>query len=122
IAFLTVVLLFGSVGEELLFRGYGFQVLVHAVGPFAAILPVSVLFGAAHMTNHNVTPLALFNTALWGALLGYAFIRSGDLWLPIGLHFGWNWTLPLLGSNLSGFTMGVTGIAFQSRGGDLWTG
>jgi hypothetical protein len=54
--------------------------------------------------------------------LGYAFIVSGDLWLPIGLHFGWNWTLPLLGVNLSGFTIGVTGYSLQWKVGDLWSG
>src|SRR6266513_588831 len=96
--------------------------LLRAVGPFATILPVSVLFGLAHSTNQNVSPLAVVNTVLWGVLLGYAFIRSGDLWLPIGLHFGWNWTLPLLGENLSGFTMGVTGYAMHWKAGVLWSG
>jgi membrane protease YdiL (CAAX protease family) len=120
--FVSIVLLFGAVGEELLFRGYAFQVLVRSVGPFATILPVSVLFGLAHSTNQNVSMLALVNTVLWGVLLGYAFIRSGDLWLPIGLHFGWNWTLPLLGENLSGFTMGVTGYAMHWKAGVLWSG
>lgn len=120
--FITIVLLFGAIGEELLFRGYGFQVLVRFLGPFATILPVSVLFGFAHINNQNVTFLAIVNTVAWGILLGYAFLRSGDLWLPLGLHFGWNWTLPLLGVNLSGFTMGVTGFVMHWRAGDLWSG
>ncbi len=120
--FLSVILLFGAVGEEMLFRGYAFQVLANAIGPFAAILPISVLFGVAHMNNRNVTTLGVVNTMLWGVLLGYAFFRSGDLWLPIGLHFGWNWTLPLLGSNLSGFTMGVTGYGLHWKVGELWSG
>jgi membrane protease YdiL (CAAX protease family) len=111
--FVSILLLFGAVGEEMLFRGYGFQVLVKGIGPFATILPVAVLFGLAHSQNLNFGPLALFNTVLWGVVLGYAYLRSGDLWLPIGLHFGWNWTLPLLGANLSGFTMDVTGYAMH---------
>lgn len=125
--FVSVVLLFGAIGEELLFRGYAFQVLLGYLGPFATILPFAVLFAFAHLGNPGqgapvVGFVAPLNTALWGVLLGYGFVRSGDLWLPIGLHFGWNWLLPLLGANLSGFTMGVTGIAFRSRGADLWTG
>ncbi|MBZ5610014.1 MAG: CPBP family intramembrane metalloprotease [Acidobacteriia bacterium] len=120
--FLTLILLFGSVGEEMLFRGYAFQVLVKAIGPFATILPTAVLFGLAHRTNLNFTWLALVNTILWGVVLGYAFIRSGDLWLPIGLHFGWNWILPLFGVPLSGFTMDVTGYSVQWKIGDLWSG
>jgi CAAX protease family protein len=120
--FVSIILLFGAVGEEMLFRGYGFQVLVRAIGPFATILPTAVLFGLGHSYNLSFNGLALFNTILWGVLLGYAFVRSGDLWLPIGLHFGWNWTLPVLGVNLSGFTMGVTGYSVQWKIGALWSG
>jgi membrane protease YdiL (CAAX protease family) len=120
--FVSMVLLFGAVGEEMLFRGYAFQVLVKAVGPFATILPLGILFGLAHGSNPGFTGLALLNTVLWGIVLGYAFIASGDLWLPIGLHFGWNWTLPLLGVNLSGFTMGVTGYSLHWKIGGLWSG
>jgi len=120
--FVSILLLFGAVGEEMLFRGYGFQVLVKGIGAFATILPVAVLFGLAHSQNLNFGPLALFNTILWGVVLGYAYVRSGDLWLPIGLHFGWNWTLPLLGANLSGFTMDVTGYAMHWKAWDKLSG
>ena len=120
--FVSILLLFGAVGEEMLFRGYGFQVLVKGIGAFATILPVSVLFGLAHSQNLNFSLLALVNTILWGVVLGYAYLRSGNLWLPIGLHFGWNWALPLLGVNLSGFTMDVTGYAMHWKIGERWSG
>jgi membrane protease YdiL (CAAX protease family) len=120
--FVSIVLLFGAVGEEMLFRGYAFQVLVRAIGPFATILPMSVLFGLAHSDNLNFSGLALLNTILWGIVFGYAFLLSGDLWLPIGLHFGWNVTLPWFGANLSGFTMGVTGYSMHWKIGGLWSG
>jgi uncharacterized protein len=120
--FVSILLLFGAVGEEMLFRGYGFQVLVKGIGAFATILPVAVLFGFAHSQNLNFGPLAFLNTILWGVVLGYAYLRSGDLWLPIGLHFGWNWALPLLGVNLSGFTMNVTGYAMHWKVGERLSG
>jgi len=120
--FVTLILLFGAVGEEMLFRGYGFQILVRAIGPFATILPMAVLFALAHSLNLNFTWIAMVNTFLWGVIFGYAFVRSGDLWLPIGLHFGWNLTMPIFGANLSGFTMGVTGYSVQWKIGDLWSG
>jgi len=120
--FLTILLLFGAIGEEMLFRGYGFQVFVVTTGRYAAILPTSVLFAAAHSSNENVVPLGLLNTFLWGVLLCLAFLRSGDLWLPIGLHYGWNVALPFFGVNLSGFRMGVTGYALQWKTGALWSG
>lgn len=119
---MTLGLLFGAVGEELLFRGYGFQVLLGVFGPWATILPFGLLFAYMHSQNLNVSWLGLTNTALWGILLGYAYWRSGDLWLPIGIHFGWNWVLPLFGVNLSGFTIGVTGLEMKWSAGPLWSG
>ena len=118
----SALLLFGAVGEELLFHGYGFQLLLQSAGP-KWIIPISAaIFGWAHHDNIAASPLGLVNTALWGLLLGYAFVRAGDLWLPIGLHFGWNWILPLFGANLSGFTLSLTGYTMEARGQQLWSG
>lgn len=122
LAFITVLLLFGAVGEEMLFRGYAFQFLVGRMGAYATVLPFGVLFGLMHGNNPNQSWLGLINTMLWGIAFGYAFLRSGDLWLPIGLHFGWNWVLPLFGANLSGYTMGVTGLVTRSNASAWWTG
>jgi membrane protease YdiL (CAAX protease family) len=122
LVFVSLLLLFGAVGEEMLFRGYAFQFLIGRMGPYATILPFGVLFGLMHGNNPNQTWLGLLNTMAWGVLFGYAFLRSGDLWLPIGLHFGWNWVLPLFGANLSGYTMGVTGLLERSNSSPWWTG
>jgi membrane protease YdiL (CAAX protease family) len=119
---LTLVLLFGAAGEEMMFHGYAFQLLVRQVGAFATILPVSVIFGLAHSPNLNVNVLGIVNTAAWGVLLGWAYVRVESLWLPIGLHFGWNLALPLLGANLSGFTMGLTGYELRWSAGQIWSG
>ena len=120
--FVSLVLLFGAAGEEMLFHGYAFQLLIRSLGAFATILPASILFGFAHAGNVNANTLGLINTVLWGILLGYAYLRTRALWLPIGMHFGWNVTLPLFGVNLSGFTMGVTGYGLHWRAGNLWSG
>ncbi|MBN8729139.1 MAG: CPBP family intramembrane metalloprotease [Acidobacteria bacterium] len=122
LAYFFVLLLFGVVGEELMFRGYGFQIMVRRFGAFATLLPMGVLFAAAHSGNMNVSYLGLVNTFLWGVALGWCVLRSGDLWLAIGVHAGWNWTLPLLGVNLSGFTMRVTGVELQWKLDALWSG
>jgi hypothetical protein len=122
LAFVAVTLLFGAVGEEMLFHGYAFQLLIRSMGAFATILPAGVLFGLAHAGNQNSTAMGIANTTLWGVLLGFAFVRTQALWLPIGLHFGWNLMLPLFGVNLSGFTMGVTGYALEWRVGPWWSG
>ena len=120
--FVSVLLLFGSAGEELLFRGFGFQVLLRALGGWTTILPVGVIFAVLHAGNPNATWLGLANTAGFGILFGYAFLRSHDIWLPIGLHFGWNFTLPLFGVNVSGLTMRLTGFTMRWSAGTLWSG
>jgi CAAX protease family protein len=120
--FYLALLLFGAAGEEMIFRGYAFQLLVEKIGPFATVLPVGAIFGFAHSSNPHATLLAVFNTILWGMLLGYSFLRSRDLWLPIGLHYGWNAVLPLFGVNLSGLTIEVTRYFYQWDLAPLWSG
>ena len=122
LAFVTMVLLFGAFGEEMLFHGYAFQLLIRRLGAFATILPAAVVFALAHLGNPHSNALGIGNTMLWGVLFGYAYLRTGALWLPIGLHFGWNIALPLLGANLSGYTMGVLGYSLHWKAGDLWSG
>jgi len=107
--FVAALLAAGAAGEELFFRGYAFQVLLAGTGPYATVLPVGVLFGLLHTGNPHSNWLAIINTAGFGILFGYAYLRSRDLWLPMGLHFGWNFTLPLFGVPVSGLRMNVTG-------------
>jgi membrane protease YdiL (CAAX protease family) len=118
----TVGLLFGAVGEELLFRGYGFQVLLIRFNPWVVLGAFSLLFGWMHHWNPAATLLSDFNTALWGAVLGFALLRSGALWLPIGLHFGWNLGLPLAGAPLSGFDVPIVPRVLKYAVPELWSG
>jgi len=111
--FVGVLLLFGAVGEELMFRGYAFQLLAGSFGRWPVIFTFGILFAMAHLANLGSWWLGTFNTGLWGVLLGFAMWRSGALWLPIGLHFGWNFVLPLAGARLSGFTLGLTGYELK---------
>ena len=122
LVFYLTALLVAAFGEEMIFRGYAFQLLVNKIGPFATVLPVGVVFGFAHASNPNASNLGVFNTILWGILLGYGFLRSRDLWLPIGLHFGWNAVLPLFGVNLSGLTIEVTRYFYRWDLIPLWSG
>jgi membrane protease YdiL (CAAX protease family) len=122
IAFVAILLFFGAAGEEILLRGYGFQVLLRTLGYAGTILPVAIVFALLHAGNPNATVLGLANTAGFGVLFGIAYLRSRDLWLPIGLHFGWNITLPFFGVPVSGLKIGVTGYAMEWAAGSLWSG
>ncbi|MGA7235155.1 MAG: CPBP family intramembrane glutamic endopeptidase [Bryobacteraceae bacterium] len=120
--FLGVFLLVGSASEEILFRGFGFQTLLGAFGAAPSVAICAILFGLLHLGNPGANWLGIANTIGFGAVFGYAFLRSRDLWLPIGLHFAWNFTLPLFGEKVSGLTMNVTGYEMSWTAGALWSG
>jgi membrane protease YdiL (CAAX protease family) len=122
VLFTLALLLCGSAGEEIAFRGFPLQFLMRGYGAWTGILGIGALFGLLHGFNPGATPLSIANTAGFGVLFGFALLRSHDLWLPIGLHFGWNATLPFLGVELSGFTIQVTRYQLVWKAGDLWSG
>ncbi len=100
---LSGFILLAAAWEEVVFRGYAFQRLVESVGPLSAILVLAVLFGAVHIPNPSATPLSTANTILAGVLLAVAYLKTRGLWLPIGLHFAWNYLMgPVLGLPVSG--------------------
>ncbi len=120
--FIPFLLLAGAAGEEILFRGFGFQTLLRAFHPAAVIVPTGVVFGLLHSTNPNASWFGIVNTIGFGILFGYAFLRSHDIWFPLGLHYGWNLTLLLFGVNISGITMRVTSYEVAWSGPVLWSG
>jgi membrane protease YdiL (CAAX protease family) len=91
-------------------------------GSWTAILGIGALFGLMHRFNPGATTLSTINTAGFGVLFGAALFRSHDLWLPIGMHFGWNTTLPFLGVPLSGFTIRTTEYRLVWKTGVVWSG
>jgi membrane protease YdiL (CAAX protease family) len=122
-AIFTLALLFcGAAGEEIAFRGFPLQFLIRSYGAWISIVGIGILFGLLHGFNPGATRLSMANTAGFGILFGFALTRSHDLWLPIGLHFGWNAALPFLGVELSGFTIKVVGYQLVWKTGDLWSG
>ena len=119
----TPLLLFcGAAGEEIAFRGFTLQSLMRGYGAWAAILVMGAIFGLMHSQNPGSTALSVANTAAFGVLFGASLLRAHDLWLPIGIHFGWNATLPFLGVGLSGLTIRITRYQLVWTAGELWSG
>lgn len=80
-----------AVAEELLFRGVFFRIVEEAAGTWGALAVSSVIFGGLHLVNPNATLWGASAIALEaGLMLGAAYAATRALWLPIGLHFGWN--------------------------------
>ncbi len=104
---LTVSLLlfvFAAAAEEMLFRGYPLQTLTRANLAWLGVLLTSVPFAAVHLNNpHAVPGFTFVNTALAGVWLAVAYLRTRSLWLPLALHWSWNWAqASLLGFPVSG--------------------
>ena len=108
--------------EELLFRGYPFQVLERRFGGVAALVVTSVLFAAAHGENPNTGALPLVNIGLAGVLLGLAYWRTRSLWFATGVHLGWNWIMAVSELSVSGLDFGMPGFDPVLSGPDLLTG
>jgi membrane protease YdiL (CAAX protease family) len=100
----ALVFVFAAAAEEILFRGYPLQTLTRANLPWLGVFLTSVPFAAAHLYNPNVVPgITFLNTALAGVWLAAAYLRTRRLWLPLGLHWSWNWVqASLLGLPVSG--------------------
>jgi uncharacterized protein len=82
-----------GVFEELLFRGVLFKLIEESWGSYVALAISSLFFGAAHLFNPNATVLsAVAITVEAGIFLGAAYMLTRRLWLPIGIHAGWNFT------------------------------
>ncbi len=103
ILFTLAVLALSAVNEELVFRGYPFQVLMKGLGPWGSTLLISSLFGLLHWRNPGATVLSVLNTILAGIMLALAYLKTRSLWFPYGIHFGWNAGLSvILGYPVSG--------------------
>jgi membrane protease YdiL (CAAX protease family) len=111
----TYIIAVAAMAEEVAFRGYPFQRLVEGIGAAGGIILLSVLFGAVHLGNPHATIWGFLNTILIGAFLAIAYLRTRSLWLPWGVHFGWNFTLGVVFglpvSGLTDFAIAVQGTA-----------
>jgi hypothetical protein len=110
----------GALGEELLFRGYLFQTLTVGTNKWIATGAFAVLFGTAHMANPSVTFFSLLNIALAGIWLSIAYYRSGALWFPFGLHFGWNFFQHWYAFPVSGGAFSSIRIFALVQSGPTW--
>lgn len=105
---IAVVAILAGVGEELFFRGIlqGFALRCGMRG-WVAVLVVALFFSLVHFQVSEFVPrLAM------GLVLGYAYLLSGHIWLPVVMHiannvvalltynyplaFGWQWLVGIV--------------------------
>lgn len=78
--------------EEILVRGIIFRIMEEKLGTYISLTFSSILFGVLHLANPNGTLISSICITTAGFLMGAAFIYSRNLWMPIALHFAWNFT------------------------------
>jgi CAAX protease family protein len=113
-----------AITEEVLFRGMFFRALAGTVGTWWALAVTSAFFGAAHAFNPGATVVSSVAVALEaGVLLGAAYAVTGQLWLPIGLHAGWNFAeASIFGMTESGVVHGRGVLRGALHGPTILTG
>ncbi|MFZ0279710.1 MAG: CPBP family intramembrane glutamic endopeptidase [Candidatus Sulfotelmatobacter sp.] len=118
------VALLTAINEEIVFRGLLFRLSQKILGVWGALALTSLLFGAAHAFNHGATVGSSLAIALEaGILLGSAYALTQRLWLPIGLHLGWNFAEgSIFGMSVSGGGSRGSLITGTLQGRNLVTG
>ncbi|MGH2623228.1 MAG: lysostaphin resistance A-like protein [Sphingobacterium sp.] len=113
--------------EELIFRGALLYIAIKKIGVTKACVLSAVCFGIYHWFTFNVfgNPLMMVITFLMTANVGFswalAFAKTKSLYLPIGLHFGWNFFNTVVFSNgSSGQTIFVRMNENQLQGLSSW--
>ncbi|MGW0808143.1 CPBP family intramembrane glutamic endopeptidase [Nonomuraea sp. NPDC002799] len=80
-----------AVTEEVLFRGILFRIVEERTGTWIALTLTAVLFGLLHLVNPHANLWGAIAIAIEaGGMLAAAYAATRTLWVPIGVHFGWN--------------------------------
>jgi membrane protease YdiL (CAAX protease family) len=100
---------FAGISEEVVFRAMAARELSIAVGWFWAILISGAFFGLVHLAGQwkQLTASKAAGIMASSIAVGFMFIamyvRSGSLWLPIGVHMAWNFSYSaILGARMNG--------------------
>jgi len=121
---ITFFIAFMIVGwnEELLSRGYHLQTIASGLNLFWGVIISSAVFGLLHLGNPNATWVSAAGIFFAGVYLAYAYIRTKQLWLSMGLHLGWNFFEGVVfGFPVSGLDIyALTRI--KVHGPEIWTG
>jgi len=109
---------------EIIMIGIVFRLLEQQTGTVIALFVFIILFAILHINVKGATLISVSATAMQaGLLLPAAYVYSRNLWLPIFLHFGWDFAEPGIfgGINPSAsLTQGL--LTSKIAGNSLFTG
>jgi uncharacterized protein len=113
-----------AVFEETLLRGIIFRIVEEKLGSYISLLMSAIIFGAVHLLNPDSSLISSICIGIVGFMFGAAYIYSRSLWLPIAIHFSWNFVQSgIFGAITSGnektgslFTTHITGSELITGG------
>lgn len=116
-----------AVTEELMFRGILFRIVEERTGTWIALVLTGLVFGLMHLGNQHASLWGAIAIAVEaGGMLAAAYAATRTLWVPIGVHFGWNFAAAgVFGTEVSGngatqgLLHGVTSGPAVLTGGDF---
>jgi uncharacterized protein len=109
--------------EELLYRVLAVNGLVVLTGNrWIAVAGAAALFGVGHAFNTGATALSVVSATLGGVMYGLAFVLSGRVWMPLGMHLAWNYVQgTVLGYPVSGTALAGAAVVHQAPAdGPVW--
>lgn len=97
-----------ALAEEIVFRGYGFQRFVHAVGPVGAAVGFAAFYAVVQSRVPGSNHVSIAVSVALSLVLSTACLRTRALWLSWGINFGWKASRALL------FGLAVSGVSSHS--------
>ena len=110
----------GALTEDFLYRGYFLFTLTTGIGFWPAAIVSSLIMGGTHYFapgGHGLGPIATTEYCLLTCLI---LRRTGDLWMPLGLHAGWNYSAIFIFSIGSGGRTVLGHLMDPSLHGPTW--
>ena len=89
-----------SIAEDILTRGFLYRALRVRWVPWVFVLASSVLYLLNHIYRLGSGPAEWLMLFCFGLAYTTAVVRTGSLWLAVGLHWGWNLANVLIGDIL----------------------
>lgn len=95
--FIFAMVLIQSSAEELMCRGFLYQILIQRFkSPVFAILGNSLLFASLHLGNNGITVLSFIDICLSGILFSLMVYYMDSLWCAFAGHTAWNFTQAII--------------------------
>ncbi len=118
------IALTSAIFEEILFRGIIFRLTEEKLGSTIALVVSALIFGLLHLQNKNSSIFSAMSIAIQaGVLLAASYIYSKNLWLPIFLHFAWNFAeAGIYGAVISGNIITKSLFTSKISGPEIITG